>query len=439
MPAATIQVELPQLHKGREGNGGQQEIATNKARFKVVVCGRRWGKTHLGVFLCLKTSLQGGLTWWVAPTYPIANIGWRILKNLVRQIPGCDIHEADRYVELPGGGEVWVKSADNPDSLRGEGLDGVVLDEVAQIREVAWQEALRPALADKKGWALFIGTPKGKNWVWRLYQRGLHDPQWASFKRPTIDNPYIDPLEIEQARLDATSEAVFKQEYEADFGASQLQVYPDFDRHMHVWKLPIPEFEMFFGGLDFAGDTIGAHKSAGIISGMTKSGIMVGLAEFKQSGPNVTERQLMWIAEQEKQLLTLQRRLGHRPAKFHWRADKSQSAFIGLTRAMGFSVVKTKGGADSVQNGVNLVQRRLQFRGDGKARFYYLPELHYLPDDMEAYRYPESRDPEEPQPRNPLKVNDDLMDALRYMIEGADQYTIGNPEELYKDVLATVA
>lgn len=439
MPAATVQVELPPLHRGRDNSGGQYEIAASRARFKVVVCGRRWGKTHLGVFLCLKTSLLGGMTWWVAPTYPIANIGWRLLKALVKQIPDTTIHEADRFVELPGGGEVWIKSADNPDSLRGEGLDGVVLDEVAQIREAAWQEALRPALADKKGWALFIGTPKGKNWVWRLYQRGLRDPQWASFRRPTVDNPYIDPLEIEQARLDAVSEAIFKQEYEADFGASQLQVYPDFDRNMHQWKWPIPQFDTFFGGLDFAGDTVGAHKSAGAISGMTPDGFMVVLGEFKQSGPNVTERQLEWVAEQEKLMRMMQMKLGHRPAQFHWRADKSQSAFIGLTRAMGYNIVKTKGGADSVQNGVNLVQRRLQFRGDGKARLYYLADLHYFPDDMESYRYPDSKSSDEPQPTNPLKVNDDLMDAVRYMVEGADQYVVGDPTQLYENVLATVA
>jgi len=437
--ATAIQVELPPLHKGRDGNGGQLEIVRSKARFKVVVCGRRWGKTTLGVFMCLETSLQGGRTWWVAPTYPVANIGWRLLKALVKQIPQCEVHEADRYVELPGGGEVWIKSADNPDGLRGEGLDGVVLDEVAQIRETAWQEALRPALADKKGWALFIGTPKGKNWVWRLFQRGQRSANWESWRRPTIDNPYIDPDEIEQARADAISEAVFKQEYEADFGASQLQVYPDFDRYLHQWKRPIPQFEMFYGGLDFAGDTIGAHKSAGIVSGMTTTGIMVALAEFKQSGVNVTERQLEWVATQEKVLRLMQTRLNHRPAGFHWRADKSQSAFIALTRAMGYNIVKTKGGTDSVQNGVNLVQRRLTFRGDGWARLYYLPDLHYFPDDMEAYHYADIKDPDDVQSKNPLKVNDDLIDATRYMIEGADQGTIGDPHEIYKNQLATVA
>lgn len=446
--ANIIQIDLPPLHRGRDGTGGQVAIFNHPARFKVVVCGRRWGKTTLGVVLCLRTGLQSGRAWWVAPTYPVANIGWRLLKSLAAQIPGAETHEADRYVSLPGGGEVWVKSADNPDSLRGEGLDGCVLDEFRNIKEEAWLEALRPALSDHKGWALFIGTPKGKNWVWRLFGRHKYDKNWASWQKPTIDNPFIDPSEVEAARLELPGH-VFAQEYEADFGASQLQVYSDFDRIGHMWKHRLPAFNHFFGGLDFAGDTIGAHKSAGVLSGIFGSfNALLVLGEFKQSGPNVTERQLMWVAETEQKLRLLQTTLGQRHSPFSWRADKTQTAFIQLAQTMGFNIFKTKGGAESVANGVGLVQRRLVFRPDSFARIYYLaPELSayyglepitYLPEDMELYRYPEMRDKDEVQSKNPLKVNDDLMDALRYMVEGADQYAIGDPAELYKNQLEVI-
>ena len=114
---------------------------------------------------------------------------------------GAEVRKVDRQINLPGGGMVGVRSADNPDSLRGEGLDYVVLDECAFMSETAWTEALRPALSDRQGGALFISTPKGRNWFWRLYQRGLEDGvEWMAFRFPTSANPHIPPPEIDAAR-----------------------------------------------------------------------------------------------------------------------------------------------------------------------------------------------------------------------------------------------
>src|SRR3989304_3347462 len=100
--STTIQVSLPPLHTGRDGTGGQQSIANHPARFKVVMCGRRWGKTFLGVYLCAKTAIEGGRAWWVAPNYKIANEGWSVLKTIFRQIPGTEIRESDRQILVPG-------------------------------------------------------------------------------------------------------------------------------------------------------------------------------------------------------------------------------------------------------------------------------------------------------------------------------------------------
>jgi len=88
---------------------------------------------------------------------------------------GAEVRKVDRQIILPMGGEVTVRSADDPDSLRGEGLDFVVMDECAFMQENAWIEALRPALSDRQGRAMFISTPKGRNWFWRIWQRGLDD------------------------------------------------------------------------------------------------------------------------------------------------------------------------------------------------------------------------------------------------------------------------
>jgi hypothetical protein len=212
MEAKTLNINLPTLHKR------QLEVANHPARFKVLSAGRRWGKTCLGVLLCLTHALKGHLAWWVAPTYPIALVGWRLLKFLSKQIPDVTTREFDRVITFPGSGTVQVRSADNPDSLRGDGLDFVVLDECAFMKEEAWSEALRPALSDKKGCALFISTPKGRNWFWRAWCEGQddHELDWISWQFPTATNPHIDPAEIDKARGDL-SEAVFKQEYLAAF------------------------------------------------------------------------------------------------------------------------------------------------------------------------------------------------------------------------------
>ncbi len=119
---------------------------------------------------------------------------------------------------------VAIRSADNPDSLRGEGLDYVVLDEAAYIAPEAWSEAIRPALSDRLGKALFISTPRGRNFFWDLYRRGGVEPDWASFTYPTSANPYIQPSEIEAARAELP-EIIFNQEYLADFVDSEGAVF----------------------------------------------------------------------------------------------------------------------------------------------------------------------------------------------------------------------
>jgi len=120
-------------------------------------------------------------------------------------------------VTLPGGGFVAVRSADNPDSLRGEGLDFVVMDECAFMQREAWTEAIRPALSDRLGKALFISTPKGRNWFWEVYQRGIRGEEgWQSWTFPTVSNPYIEASEVEAAKRDLP-EIIYRQEYLAEF------------------------------------------------------------------------------------------------------------------------------------------------------------------------------------------------------------------------------
>lgn len=204
------ELTLPPLHPG------QRAVWNERARFKVLACGRRWGKTTLGSLACIADGARGGRAWWVAPSYKMAQVGWRAISRLAQQIPGVEIRLGELAVRFPNGGSAQVRSADDPQSLRGEGLTLAVLDECAFMQEAAWVEALRPALSDKRGGALFISTPKGHNWFWRVYQRGQNDPDWRAWRFPTGSNPHIAKSEIEAARRDMP-ERVYLQEYEAQF------------------------------------------------------------------------------------------------------------------------------------------------------------------------------------------------------------------------------
>ena len=196
---------------------GQHAIMAHPARFRVVACGRRWGKTELGKVALLDAARRGGFGWWIAPTYGMADEVWRSLKGTLEGI-WTEKDEQRRRLTLPGGGVIQVRSGHEPDTLRGAGLDYAVLDEADFMPEEVWTAAVRPALSDRQGRALFLSTPNGLNWFHRLYQRGL-DPlhtDWASFHHPTRSNPFMPPDEVDAARLEMP-DRWFRQEYEAEF------------------------------------------------------------------------------------------------------------------------------------------------------------------------------------------------------------------------------
>ena len=269
-------ITLPPLHPG------QQDIIDSAARFKVVVCGRRYGKTTLGIWLCVRGALTDpGIYWWVGPNYPSisASGAWKSLKRLCTKIDGVTIKEADHSILFPNGSEIWIKRAANPETRRGAKLKGAVIDEFAQIKETTWVDVLRPALTDHKGWALFIGTPAGRNWAYRLFEKARLRSTWEVWQKPTTDNPFIDPNEVDDARLDMTEES-FAKEYLADFGSSQFLVFPEIMEAFHEWRGPVPEFISYHGGMDFGGDTIGAHASATTLAGRTRNDELIVISDF---------------------------------------------------------------------------------------------------------------------------------------------------------------
>src|SRR5579875_367552 len=202
----------------------QWQVFTCPKRFRVLVAGRRFGKTHLALHELLRAALQtpDAIAWYVAPTYRQAKrIAWSRLKELVRQDPAHTISETDLSIHFHGAGSIALRGADHADSLRGNGLDFLVLDEFATMKPQVWSEVLRPALADRRGRALFIGTPQGHNHLYERFEAAQSHREWAAFHFTTLDGGNATPEELAgaAAELDAR---LYRQEFEAGFDSAAV-------------------------------------------------------------------------------------------------------------------------------------------------------------------------------------------------------------------------
>lgn len=221
-------------------HSGQSAVfkARETTRFRVVVAGRRWGKTTLAgvdMLAAAQHARPGQRVWYVAPTRVLAkDVFWRPLKQLVpptwfAKPPS----ETELDIELVNGALLQVRGAEDPDSLRGRGPWHVVIDEYADMAPEAWTEVIRPALADTKGSALFLGTPKLFNHFYDLHRFAQGAPDWATWQFRSVDNPHIDPAEVEAARTQLDPRT-FRQEFEASFEALAGRVYYAFQRDRHL-------------------------------------------------------------------------------------------------------------------------------------------------------------------------------------------------------------
>src|SRR5580692_848701 len=223
------------------------------SRFRILVAGRRFGKTYLAlVELCRSAWAPGRLVWYVAPTYKQAKrIAWNPLKKMTRPYWESKPNETELRIELTTGGTICLKGADNYDSLRGDGLDFLLLDEYASIAPQAWTEVLRPSLADRQGKALFIGTPQGFSHFHELVERAEGHSDWKTFQFTTAEGGNVPDAELENAskQLD---ERVFRQEFEGKFETLGVgRAYYAFDRVHHVKNMSFShQFELSWS-LDF--------------------------------------------------------------------------------------------------------------------------------------------------------------------------------------------
>ncbi len=212
-PGLNQEVTLPFLHRT------QEQVRNQGIRFNVVNCGRRWGKTILGLDLMFDLAMDGYPTGWFAPTYKLLLEPWaeaqQVLSPMIKRA-----NQTDRQIILENGGKLDFWTLEDKDAGRGRMYRRVIIDEAAKSRnlEEAWDKAIRPTLADYKGDAWFFSTPRGRDFFWKIYTFG-DDPtktQWRSWTLPTSANPYIDKEEIDAAK-EQLPDRVFKQEFLAEF------------------------------------------------------------------------------------------------------------------------------------------------------------------------------------------------------------------------------
>jgi PBSX family phage terminase large subunit len=385
-------------------NPGQREVTSSEARFRVVIAGRRWGKTHLAIRELAKVCRHPGKrAFYVAPTYRQAKqIVWDTLKWRLQDLNWIKkVNESDLTVTLINGSTISLRGADNPDSLRGVGLDFCVMDEFAMIDEKAWSEVLRPTLSDKRGSAMFISTPMGQgNWAYDLYQRGkaTDEHHWESFQYTTLDGGNVPEEEIEQARRDL-DERTFRQEYMATFETAGNRIYYGFDRGTHV-RAESYDMSALYTGWDFNIDPMS------VVVAVRKGDHLHVIDEIKMFSSNTNE------AVEEIKGRYPKSRIWAFPDPASRQRKTSAGGVTDLTilQNAGF-VVKCPSSHTPVRDRINAVNSRLK-SASGDVNLTFAPTVKNTIEGLERQTY-------KPGTTTPDKDNDynHMMDALGYMVD----------------------
>lgn len=210
----------------------QQQVYNDPTRFRIVAAGRRCGKSRLAAWLLIINALQSNKTnshvFYVGPTQgQCRDVMWNLLLELAHPIIKSS-HVNNLQLTLVNGATISLKGADRPDTMRGVSLRFLVMDEMADMKQEVWEEILRPALADQKGSALFIGTPKGRNHFYDMYRYAEleDDEEWAAYHFTSYDNETLDPKELDNAKRSMSSYA-FRQEFLSSFESKGSEMFKE--------------------------------------------------------------------------------------------------------------------------------------------------------------------------------------------------------------------
>ena len=381
----------------------QQQVADSTSRFRVIVAGRRFGKTHLAIReICFHAREPNKEVWYVAPTYRQSKqIVWRKLKHKLQDLRWVKkINEAELTIILKNNSTISLKGADNADSLRGVGLDFVVLDEFADIDPEAWYEVLRPTLADKQGKAMFIGTPKGMgNWAHDLYVMPEDNPDWASYQFTTIDGGNVKPEEIESAKRDLDTRT-FRQEFLATFETYAGRIYYAFDRKTNCEPPTELDLSVLYTGWDFNIDPMS------IVIAVRKGDALYVIDEIRMYSSNTQEA----VEEVRSRYPKSKIWAYPDPASRQRKTSAGGSTDLTILQNAGF-VVKAPHAHTAVRDRINAVNSRL-CDAKGIRHLFIHPKCKYTIEGLERHTYKEGT-------TTPDKDSgyDHMMDALGYMID----------------------
>lgn len=418
-------------------HSNQYGIHMDEHRFRVVCAGRRFGKSVLARQEIIRKALMwepdkkiidGGIAktprFWIVSNTRVQSKEnhWNELKaeiprELVAMRAGkYRINESDLEIELINGVVIELKGTENEDGLRGSGLAGVVMDECAFMKPEIWTQIIKPMLLDTQGWALFISTPKGPNWFKDIYQMGVensatYNKDWKSWHYTSYDNPTFGPEQI--AELDhqqaTLSNEEFKQEYMADFVTFKDLIYKEFDFDLHVIE-PIDldnGHYVFYRAIDFGYK----HPTACVWVAVDREEKWYVFDEFCQSETS-TEHNTGVIKSIHPEL--------NYEATF---GDPSAAQLIEDYEKYGIYITPaSKSMKTSLTQWVNLgiskVAEKIKPKPDRNGKM--VPDLYifnnctHLIEEFQSYRWKEQPDSTKAIAGQPVKIHDDVVDALRY-------------------------
>ena len=382
----------------------QREIVDAPQRFKVAICGRRFGKTTLAIWLmCREAAQPNKEIFFIAPTYRQAKmIAWKKLKKKLIDLRWVKkINETDLSLTLKNNSTISLKGADGgAQNLRGVGLDAVIMDEAAIIDEEAWTEVLRPALADKQGWALFISTPAGMNWLKDLYDLAEEFPEeWKSFQFTSLEGGNIPQAEIEAARR-TLDERTFRQEFMATFETFSGRIFYAFERAKNVKNFvgDIPD-ELHIG-CDFNVSVMCATVGIKLADGFHI------IDEIRMLSSNTDE-----LVDEIKTRYPGKKIVVYPdPAGQARKTSASGKTDHTILRMAGFRVLAPNS-HNAVRDGINAVNALL-CSSSGQHRLFVDPKCRYVIESLEKFCYKENSN----QPDKDSGF-DHMADALRYCID----------------------
>ena len=385
----------------------QKTVCDDGHRFRVGVCGRRWGKSHVAIReLARFASKPNQMVWYVSPSYRMSRqIIWDKLKNKLIELRWVKkINESDLRIELKNNSVIALRGADNFDSLRGVGLDFLVLDEVQDIDSKAFTEVLRPTLSDRSGGCLFLGTPKGVgNFLYDLYQRGQDatETQWASWQYTTESGGMVPAEELESARRDLDART-YEQEYCATFITHSGLIYYNFDRATHVKKFEGDVPKTIYVGADF-----NVSPTTCVIAHRTDQGLHV-FDEIVMFGSNTDEL----AQEIRNRYPTQQVVVFPDPAGAAAKTSAGGRTDISILQNAGFTV-KFRRSHPRVRDRINAVNSLFQ-NSLGEHRLFVDPKCKNWIECLEKHQYREGTQIPE---KNGNPDYSHANDAAGYMIE----------------------